>query len=183
MKSISLTETEINHIKETYTQELKKLQKRSDEIEEILKKLKDLGVSDSQPEIKKSKKKLEKVVEVPAKRGRKSAKAEETPPQETAQPKAKRGRPAKQQAEKSDVTAAEKLVATAPKTPGKRGRKPKDAGLVEAKEGKTKKVAKPAKAARIKKTAKKASGTSKRGRKKVAKASENQTENPELTGI
>lgn len=181
MKSISLTESEINHIRETYSQELKQLQKRSEEIAEILKKLKNSNVLESEP-TKESKKNQEKASVQPVKRGRKSTKVKEEISQAEIKPekKGKRGRPVKK-AEKIVAASVEKPAVAAPKEKAKRGRKPKISALAEVTEVKTKRRGRPAKAekvtksikaekpARIKKASRKAVSNAKRGRKKAVK--------------
>jgi hypothetical protein len=192
MKSISLTDSEINHIRETYSQELKQLQKRSEEIAEILKKLKSNTITETEPTVKESKKNQEKLSVQPLKRGRKSTKIKEevTLAENKPEKKGKRGRPAKK-AEKVVATPTEKAVVAAPKEKAKRGRKPKVSVLevntvVKTKRrgrpAKAEKTAKPEKPVRVKKATKKAVSAGKRGRKKAVKAPV-QSESTEVPSI
>lgn len=187
MKSISLTDNEINHIKEVYAQELEKLQKRSAEITAFLKKIDTQEIPTPDSADKKGRKKTnttEKLITEPAaatapKRPGRKPKAtakEATAPIE--KPKATRGRPAKQKVDvKKEAVKEAEVVLAEPKA--KRGRKPK-VKEAQAKQPKPKKVKaekplkakkvakvkaeKPAKVAKAKKTATK-SAPAKRGRK------------------
>ena len=186
MKSISLNENEINHIKEMYSQELERLQKRSSEISAFIKKLDDHNVIDNQIVEKKPTKRKEKIVEKPTK----ALKAGNKPKQSTKnakveaiaipilaeKPKSKRGRPAKKTEVKNVTSVVKKVVTSEPKA--KRGRKPEAKKLVSAQPAITKKAAKAtkkpkveklAKPAKIKKEVAKASKPLKPGRKKSEK--------------
>ena len=175
MKSISLTENEISHIKELYSQELERLQKRSNEISSILTKLK--GPEDAETPAKETKaiQKQDKVLKKTSKTLKENTKAQSSAKiakvekndirKEAEKPKAKRGRPFAKKAEVKLETIAK----------GKRGRKPKAKELVaveplKAKKAitvvKTAKAEKLAKPAKVKKEVAKSETPAKRGRKK-----------------
>ena len=174
MKTIPLTDNEIGHIKDLYSQELERLQKRAHEISTILKKLR--GNAEVEITGGKVDKKIDKSPVHPAKAGkRKYAKQNAVTPATVAEkkektveqkPKGKRGRPAKI---KTDVKATAKTEAkTETKVIKKRGRKPgkvakpakatKASKAVKAtktvKKAKAVKAVKPIKAVKAKKTAK-----------------------------
>jgi len=181
MKPISLTEDEIKHIRETYIQELERLEKRSSEISVILKKLKGTEMPEEQNISSKPEKLAVKTSEKPAKTGRGRRKKivekiDESAPLKTSEGiKAKRGRPAKKKIEEF-AGPAESTVTKETKVKGKRGRKPKALNLADNKKATTKRSAKaekPAKAARTKR-AKTASATpARRGRKKRVETAPN----------
>jgi hypothetical protein len=158
MKTIPLTDNEINHIKEVYSQELERLQKRTHEISTILKKLQ------GKAEVAIEEKKIDKIAAKPAITGkRKYTKKNAVSANTEKKTKGKRGRPAKIKTEAKAETKTEAKVVK------KRGRKPKDVKPV-----KTIKAAKPAKVA---KTAKATAKTAKAKTKveKTAKAKTSKT--------
>jgi hypothetical protein len=124
MKSISLTESEINHIKEMYSQELERLQKRTAEISAMLKKIETQEYSQLQTSKIKSEKTVEKVEKVL--KSTKKAKPVSAKKKEKAtdlKVAKKRGRPAKEKAEVAVIAPLKVKEVAAPKA--KRGRKPK----------------------------------------------------------
>jgi hypothetical protein len=135
MKTIPLTENEINHIKEMYAQELERLQKRASEISSMLKKLQGKMEAIEEKPIKKVEKAAVKAAK-PAKRkyARKNAETPVTVEKKVKtieeKPKAKRGRPAK----KVEVKAGAKAEVKSEK---KTGKKIKIAGKKTEKTAKT----------------------------------------------
>ncbi|MDP4208058.1 MAG: hypothetical protein Q8928_04505 [Bacteroidota bacterium] len=147
MKTIPLTENEINHIKETYSQELERLQKRAGEIASILKKLggiSSIEVADPLPTESAPVKNAE-VPAIPTKRKYTRKSTIVAAPVESNEqviennivemPKKRRGRPAKIKTEETEIL--EEVVVKAEKkkpgrkkaektTKGTRGRKKSD---------------------------------------------------------
>ena len=149
MKTIPLTDNEINHIKEVYSQELERLQKRAHEISSILKKLQ--GKAETIAE----EKKVDKIAAKAAVTGKRkynkknavvSANTEKKDNNTEQKTKGKRGRPAKiKTAAKADAKTEAKIIK-------KRGRKPNAVKpLKAAKATKATKATKPAKVAKTSK--------------------------------
>jgi hypothetical protein len=135
MKTIPFTEKEISHIKEVYSEELGRLQKRAAEVSSLLSKL---SGEEGDESTKKAEKAVEKVAEKVAK---KIAKVEAVAALD-AKPKAKRGRPALVKAPKVEEVKLISEEVNAEVVKGKRGR---PAGVKLAKAEKAEKPAKVAK--------------------------------------
>jgi len=135
MKSIPFTENEINHLRETYSLELEKLQKRAFEISTILNKLQGKEGDDEQPKDKPSQSAQGKALVIPAKnvstKNEIAKKGESLSPKIEEKPKGKRGRPAKIKPEPKELTITTEIKPAIVKA--KRGRKPSVKEVIETK--------------------------------------------------
>jgi hypothetical protein len=128
MKNIQFTENDINHIRETYSQELERLQKRVTEISSLLKKLKSTEEAERKGNGKKTSTKVSNSLEKRAKQPTTKASKKQTLPAQEEKPKVKRGRPTKIKDVVSTTSAKNESIKTKSQNKiakkGKPGRKP-----------------------------------------------------------